>query len=175
MVLLAGASVSQYGRGLLLSLALVFVLPGAPPPAPIPKAQPTATIYLTFDDGPLNGSEDIDDAVRREQIKINVFVVGMQAMANPRLKSYCQLYETNPWIEVGNHSYTHAAEGYHAFYDLPELLLQDFLRCQKALHLQTQLARLPGRNMWRIKGRHSDDVKSGSACADKLFAAGFNA
>ena len=33
-------------------------------------------IYITFDDGPLEGSEDIDDAVRQEKINVNVFVVG---------------------------------------------------------------------------------------------------
>jgi len=157
--------------GTLLGIAMLWAADG--PQAPLAKPKPTGTIYLTFDDGPLNGSEDINDAVRKEQVKINVFVVGMHAMANPRLKSYCELYETNPWIEVGNHSYSHAVNGYHTFYASPEALLQDFLSCEKVIHLQTRLARLPGRNMWRIKERRSDDVKSGSACADKLFAAGF--
>lgn len=165
----------MFRNGCRLMIALLLTWPGwaEPPQSQAPKPRPTGTIYLTFDDGPLNGSEDIDDAVRKEQIKINVFVVGLHAMGNPRLKSYCQRYETNPFIEVGNHSYSHAQNGYHTFYASPEALLQDFLRCEKALHLATKLARLPGRNMWRIKERRSDDVKSGSLCADKLAASGF--
>ncbi len=159
----------RHALGAFLGLSLCL---GAVPVSPL-KPKPAGTIYLTFDDGPLDGSEDINDAVRREQIKINVFVVGMHAMANPRLRSYCQLYETNPWIQVGNHSYSHARDGYHTFYASPELLLQDFQRCEKVVHLQTRLARLPGRNMWRLPERKSDDVKSGSACADLLYASGF--
>lgn len=161
------------GCGILMGLAMTFAGWAEPPKTTAAKPKPTGTIYLTFDDGPLDGSEDVNDAVRKEQVKINVFVVGMHAMSNPRLKGYCQLYETNPWIEVGNHSYSHAVNGYHSFYVSPDALLQDFLRCEKAVHLLNRLARLPGRNMWRIKDRKSNDVKSGSACADLLFASGF--
>jgi hypothetical protein len=49
-------------------------------------------IYLSFDDGPLEGSEDIDDAVRVEKIKINVFVVGSYVRSVPRMRNYFQLY-----------------------------------------------------------------------------------
>ncbi|MFZ1036424.1 MAG: hypothetical protein WAU61_03960 [Smithella sp.] len=35
--------------------------------------KPPFHIYLSFDDGPLGGSEDIDAAVKIEKININVF------------------------------------------------------------------------------------------------------
>jgi peptidoglycan/xylan/chitin deacetylase (PgdA/CDA1 family) len=44
----------------------------------------TRYIYLTFDDGPLDGSEDIDDAVTKENIKINVFIVGQHAQSTKK-------------------------------------------------------------------------------------------
>ena len=134
---------------------------------------PTRTIYLTFDDGPLKGSEDVNDAVLREKIKINVFVVGLNTQQSKRLEKYLHLYEENSWIEVGNHSFSHAHNDYSAFYKNPDTVLQDFLKNEKTLNLASKLARMPGRNMWRLKERSVDDVKSGSGAADKLFANGF--
>lgn len=49
--------------------------------------KPTYHIYLTFDDGPLEGSEDIDDAVRTDKIKINVFVVGSHVRSVLRMST----------------------------------------------------------------------------------------
>src|SRR5579871_3701780 len=70
------------------------------------------TIYLSFDDGPLEGSEDINDAVKKEDIPINVFVVGLHATANKRMEGFYKLYEGNSYIEIGNHSFTHAYDHY---------------------------------------------------------------
>jgi peptidoglycan/xylan/chitin deacetylase (PgdA/CDA1 family) len=134
---------------------------------------PARTIYLTFDDGPLEGSEDVDEAVRREKIKINVFVVGISTQNSQRLQKYLQLYKNNSWIEVGNHSFSHAHSDYLAYYNNPDDVLQDFLKNEKILNIPNKLARLPGRNMWRLKDRHVDDVKSGSKAADALFTNGF--
>jgi peptidoglycan/xylan/chitin deacetylase (PgdA/CDA1 family) len=96
---------------------------------------PTRTIYLTFDDGPLEGSEDVNDAVRREKTKINVFVVGLNTQYSKRLQKYLHLYETNSWIEVGNHSFSHAHDDYYAYYNNPDAVFQDFLKNEKTLHL----------------------------------------
>jgi len=131
------------------------------------------TIYLTFDDGPLEGSESINDIVRREKIKVNVFVVGINAKNSKRLQEYLQMYKTNSWIEVGNHSFSHAHDDYQAYYNNPDAVFEDFLDNEKTLLLTNKLARLPGRNMWRLKDRSVNDVKSGSKAADKLFANGF--
>ena len=136
-------------------------------------APPTRTIYLTFDDGPLEGSEDVNEAVIREETKINVFVVGLNTQYSKRLQKYLHLYETNSWIEVGNHSFSHAHDDYYAFYNNPDTVLQDFLKNEKTLHLANKLTRLPGRNMWRLNDRRVNDVKSGSKAADTLFTNGF--
>lgn len=133
----------------------------------------TRYIYITFDDGPLEGSEDIDDAVRKEQIKVNVFVVGQHALSSKRMKSYFHLYETNPFIEIGNHSFSHAHDHYAAYYKNASAVLQDFSKCQDSLHLHTNLARQPGRNQWRLKNIRINDVSSGAASADSLYKKGF--
>ena len=135
--------------------------------------KPAYHIYLTFDDGPLEGSEDIDDAVRTDKIKINVFVVGSHVRSVPRMSTYFQLYENNPYIEVGNHSYSHAHDDYRLFYEYPETVYQDFERNERVLQLKTKLARLPGRNMWRIGNIAKNDVRSGSSAGDLLAKNGY--
>ena len=65
-------------------MACLFIgmvqLPLAAQEKPKEPKPPVLTIYLTFDDGPLEGSEDVNDAVRREKTKINVFVVGLNML-----------------------------------------------------------------------------------------------
>ena len=39
-------------------------------------------IYLTFDDGPLNGSENIDEVFKNEKLKVTVFLVGEHVEKN---------------------------------------------------------------------------------------------
>ena len=133
----------------------------------------TRYIYLTFDDGPLDGSEDIDDAVTKENIKINVFVVGQHAQSTEKMRRYYQLYLNNPLIEVGNHSFSHAHNQYEKFYENPQNVLQDFLKCQEQLKIPNKYARQPGRNQWRLKDTAINDVRSGSQSADLLYKNGF--
>ena len=133
----------------------------------------TRYIYLTFDDGPLDGSEDIDDAVTKENIKINVFIVGQHAQSTKKMRRYYQLYLNNPLIEVGNHSFSHAHNQYEKFYENPQNVLQDFLKCQDQLKIPNKYARQPGRNQWRLKDTSINDVRSGSQSADLLYKNGF--
>ena len=145
-------------------------------PSPILAPRPDSakyTIYLSFDDGPLEGSEDIDDAVRKEDIKINVFVVGAHAKINERLENYYKLYESNPYIEIGNHSFTHAHNHYKQYYSKPDSVWQDFEKNQETLHIKKKLARLPGRNMWRLKDVRINDALTGSKAADMLYENGY--
>lgn len=133
----------------------------------------TRYIYLTFDDGPLEGSEDIIDAVTKENIKINVFIVGQHALSNEKMRRYYQEYLDNPLIEVGNHSFSHAHNQYAKFYENPQNVLQDFLKCQDSLKIPNKYARQPGRNQWRLKDTAINDVPSGSLSADLLYKYGF--
>lgn len=127
-------------------------------------------VYLTFDDGPLDGSEKIADAVAYEKVPITVLLVGRHAEQKPH---YLDLYKQNKHIEVGNHSYSHARNHYSKFYFNPEGVLEDFLKSHDVIQPEDRVARLPGRNMWRIGERVKDDIPSGSEAADLLAENGF--
>jgi peptidoglycan/xylan/chitin deacetylase (PgdA/CDA1 family) len=134
---------------------------------------PLKHIYLTFDDGPLNGSENIDSVILGERLKVSVFLVGEHAEESRRLGTYYKLYEENPFVEVYNHSYTHANDKYAFFYRNPQNVLADIQRNEQYLHLRYKIVRLPGRNMWRIGNRKRDDGVSGAAAADLLMKTGY--
>lgn len=137
------------------------------------STQVMKTIYLSFDDGPLEGSEDINDAVNKEQIKVTVFVVGQHAIKDDRMKSFYKLYQNNSFIEIGNHSFSHAHNQYEAFYKNPVTVLKDFQKNQTVLSIPDKIAREPGRNIWRLKDIRINDVNSGAASADSLYKDGF--
>lgn len=137
------------------------------------KALPLKYIYLTFDDGPLDGSENIDSVILSEKLKINVFLVGKNILRSTRLDSFYQMYEHNPFIESYNHSFTHANNRYDSFYQNPQSVLTDIAENEKVLNLKFKVVRLPGRDMWRIGGRKRNDVKIGASSADTLAAHGY--
>lgn len=130
-------------------------------------------IYLTFDDGPLNGSENIDSVILAERLKISVFLVGEHAEKSKQLGNYYKMYEQNPFVEACNHSFTHANDKYKLFYSNPLSVLADIQKNEQLLNLRYKIVRLPGRNMWRIGNRKRDDGVSGSAAADLLAKNGY--
>ncbi|MFT3680927.1 MAG: polysaccharide deacetylase family protein [Ferruginibacter sp.] len=134
---------------------------------------PLKYVYLTFDDGPLNGSENIDSVVLAERLKISVFLVGEHAEQSKLLGNYYKLYEQNPFIEPYNHSFTHANDKYELFYSNPANVLADIQKNEMLLNLKYKIVRLPGRNMWRLNGRKKDDGVSGAAAADLLAKNGY--
>ena len=137
------------------------------------RKSPLKYIYLTFDDGPLNGSENIDSIILAERLKISVFLVGEHAEKSKELGNYYKLYEQNPFAEAYNHSFTHANGKYALFYSNPQNVLADIQKNEKLLNLRYKIVRLPGRNMWRIGDRKKDDEISGSAAADLLAKNGY--
>ena len=130
-------------------------------------------LYLTFDDGPLNGSENIDSVILAEKIKISVFLVGAHVAANREMTNYFKYYVENPYIDEYNHSFTHANNKYELFYSNPQTAIADIVKNQQFLKLPYKIVRLPGRNMWRINGRKKDDSISGASTADGLAALGY--
>lgn len=143
------------------------------PVKPLLTTEPVKYIYLSFDDGPLNGSENIDSVILGERLKISVFLVGEHAQKSKQLGTYYKLYEQNPYVEVYNHSYTHANNKYELFYSKPENVLADIQKNEQLLNLRYKIVRLPGRNIWRVGGRKRDDGTSGSAAADLLEKNGY--
>jgi peptidoglycan/xylan/chitin deacetylase (PgdA/CDA1 family) len=130
-------------------------------------------IYITFDDGPLNGSAKINDAAQTEQVKFNVFVVGRHIFLQKPMQQYYKMYQVNPLIEIGNHSFSHAHNRYKKFYANDSVALQDFFKNEKVMEIKTKIARLPGRNTWRLIDTAINNVSSGKAVADSLYKYGY--
>lgn len=134
---------------------------------------PLKYIYLTFDDGPLNRSENIDSVILAERLKISVFIVGEHAEMSRRLGTYYKLYEQNPFVEAYNHSFSQARNQYALFYRNPENVLADIQRNEREINLRYKIVRLPGRNTWRIGSRKKDDGRSDAAAADLVAQNGY--
>ncbi len=144
-------------------------------PEPIVKHSLPAqyTLYLTFDDGPSDGSTIVNEVSRVDSLPINVFLIGKNTYGNRKSRSIYQDYLDNPWVEVGNHSYSHAKDGYHNYFKQPALVLADFNRNKDTLGLTSQLCRLPGRNFFRVGALERDESGNGVAAADTLAANGY--
>jgi peptidoglycan/xylan/chitin deacetylase (PgdA/CDA1 family) len=128
------------------------------------------TLYLTFDDGPLKGSEKVNVIAAFDSIKINVFIIGKFVFKNDSTRQFFKAYQDNPFIEIGNHSFTHANSHYHSYYQHPEEVMSDFFLNNDTLHLINKITRLPGRNCWRINGISRNDVEDEKAAADSLVS-----
>lgn len=130
-------------------------------------------VYLTFDDGPLIGSQAIDSITTAKQVKTNVFLIGMHAEMSKRMYKYYQKYMTNPLIDSYNHSFTHAHNKFSVFYSQPQKAFADFDKNETALQLQHKIVRLPGRNIWYFDARRRVDLESGASTADLLHMNGY--
>ena len=162
-------------------LAISFLLffgcaPQKPtPPGPTPTPQPTANynVYLTTDDGPMWGSHYINDLILSEKVPLTAFVVGLHTQKGPKYLAYFESYRSNPYITLGNHSYSHAYGHYLAYYSNPTGVLADIKHNEELLNLPNKMVRLPGRNSWRLGNRHYDQDKSATAAADLLASNGY--
>lgn len=125
-------------------------------------------IYLTFDDGPLNGTANILDVLQAEQVPATLFMVGMHAEANAANRALLQRAKSMPLVTIGNHSYSHAYNHYRHFYGDTEGVVADMLRANAVLGLKPAVrARLPGRDVFRLPSMSKDDNSLGLAQAGR--------
>lgn len=127
-------------------------------------------IYLTFDDGPQNGTMNVYHIIKALDVKATFFMVGQHA-ADKALKNIVDsIRDSYPEILLANHSYTHASNRYHFFYDHPEMAMQDFLQAQESLQVPYKIIRLPGNSAWvrQDEVRASKLVKPVSLLLDSL-------
>lgn len=124
------------------------------------------TVYLTFDDGPLNGTANILDVLQAEQVPATLFMVGMHAEANAANRALLLRAKTLPLVTIGNHSFSHAYNHYRHFYGDTEGVVADMLHANAVLGLKPAVhARLPGRNVFRLPSMSKDDNSLGQARA----------
>jgi len=134
---------------------------------------PKKYIYLTIDDAPLNGSKYIDSVITSTQVKTNIFMVGNPIHGSGRFKKYHEMLKENRYIELYNHSYSHANHKYAKYYKNPEQVVSDFDKNMDEFNLRYYIARLPGRNLWQLGNRTKNYKQSGSEAAALLAEKGY--
>lgn len=149
---------------------------------PMPAPGERYFVYLTFDDGPLPGTDDCIAVLNDSNVKGTFFMVGAHMFSDWRRQQVRSAYQSGHL--VGNHSYSHWATAVH--YEDPPTgktnaeWLQDFRDCDAEMAEILELpsgtkfehARLPGKNAWRVGQIDRDDGNS-KRVADYIASKGY--
>jgi len=121
-------------------------------PKPIHKIKPNYkySIYFTSDDGPLKTTPILNQIVSDYEFPLTVFLVGRHLNQNPNRKEGLDAYRSNPYIYIGNHSFSHANFHYRRFYKDANRVIKDFKKNEEFLNITSKIARFPGRNVWDL-------------------------
>lgn len=130
-------------------------------------------IYLTFDDGPLSPTPYLTEIIHEKQIKMSAFVVGLHALMNKGFMRHLDAMKRSPYIEVCNHSYSHAYGKYQNFYSRPEAAARDIIGNEDKLGLLTKIVRMPGRDIWATDSIKRGWSQTGGKTASILLEKGF--
>lgn len=130
-------------------------------------------IYLTFDDGPNRGTENLLKVLRKRNICATAFLVGKHSYDSKKQRHDLDLLRQDPLIELANHSYSHAHNKYSNFYKNSAAVVHDFDRAKDSLQLHDKIARTPGRNIWRLNNINFTDIKNSNDAANSLKKAGY--
>lgn len=118
-------------------------------------------IYLTFDDGPQNGTMSCFKVCKDLGVKASFFMVGQHANSTRTKAIVDTIREAYPQILLCNHSTTHANGHYRYFYHHPQMAAEDFYKAQRTLQVPYKIIRLPGNSAWvnnnGIKATHLVD------------------
>jgi peptidoglycan/xylan/chitin deacetylase (PgdA/CDA1 family) len=143
------------------------------PKPPVKHQKSRKKLYLTFDDGPNKGTRNVYRIVTDEQVPVTFFVVGEHVFDTRWQHALYDSLQGSPWLDVCNHSYSHAHSCYRSYYAQPDSVVADFRHTQDTLHLDNAVARTPGRNCWRIDSLRYTDLKASTTAVDSLQRAGF--
>ena len=135
--------------------------------------KPQKYIYLTIDDAPMGGSEYIDSVISVAKVKTNLFLVGDHVNGSRKFLNYYETFKNNPYIEIYNHSYSHANNKYANYYRNPKSVLADFERNRSEFSITHKIARLPGRNLWMTGERKKNCRQTGTSAAELLAECGY--
>ncbi len=125
-------------------------------------------IYLTFDDGPNKGTENLLKIVHKHKIPVTAFLVGKHVFGSKKQTEDFHKLKNDTLVELANHSFTHANNNYSNFYENPETVLQDFNQARDSVKFNNNYARTPGRNIWRLNNIIETDIKKSKESADLL-------
>lgn len=130
-------------------------------------------IYLTFDDGPNRGTENLLKILHKRNVVATTFVVGKHINGSAKQKKDFADLQKDSLIEIANHSFSHADNRYSEFYKNPEKVVADFDSAHVLLGLNNKIARTPGRNIWRLNNINVTDISASKLAANQLQIAGY--
>lgn len=131
-------------------------------------------IYLTFDDGPNNGTLNVLNTVEVDSVPVSFFIVGYHVQKGKKQKAVLKALKESKDVALCNHSYSHAYNHYTKFYSDPTAVVNDIQRNNDLVKFNNHIVRMPGRNAWRIDTiSHTDIAESGPA-VDSVYTAGFD-
>lgn len=130
-------------------------------------------IYITFDDGPNKGTRQVLNVINEEQVPVSFFIVGEHVYGSREQQADWDSLRLSKWVEICNHSFTHAHNKFSKFYSNDTAVVADFERTQDSLQLHNRIVRTPGRNMWRTDEVNATDITKSKAAVDSLYNAGF--
>jgi len=138
--------------------------------------------YLTFDDGPLNGTQNVINILSDNRIDATMFMIGRHVEQNRYRKKLFQMAIDEPNILVANHTYSHANGHYSRFYSDKNRVIHDLQKMERKISIHDPLhskkcCRLAGRNVFRLPFIRRDDPaikkKREQTCYDALANRGF--
>ncbi|MDH6253585.1 peptidoglycan/xylan/chitin deacetylase (PgdA/CDA1 family) [Chryseobacterium sp. H1D6B] len=130
-------------------------------------------IYLTFDDGPNRGTENLLKILHKRNVCATAFLVGKHTFGSTKQKEDFELLKNDHLVELANHSFSHAHNKYTDFYKNSAAVVRDFNIARDTLKLTDKIARTPGRNIWRLNNINVTDIKSSAEAANSLKKAGY--
>ncbi len=110
-------------------------------------------LYLTFDDGPIRGTENVLRVLKEEGVDATMFCVGKHIL---KRKDLFEKEKQMSNLLVVNHTYSHANGHYRRFYSKVFRVLSDIEHGQLIVGGRKYL-RLAGRNVWRLPEVRRDD------------------
>jgi peptidoglycan/xylan/chitin deacetylase (PgdA/CDA1 family) len=132
------------------------------------------TIYLTFDDGPNNATQNVINIIKQEQVPATFFIVGLHVRVMNASRKVMPQLRKMPNVVICNHSYTHAFEGhYETFYREIGKCVNDFERCRDSVHFNNNITRTPGNNIWRTPKFNQTTYPRYKPVMDSIHNAGF--
>lgn len=131
------------------------------------------TIYITFDDGPNNGTTNLLEIAHERGVPITTFVIGQHVYGSKIQSRNFDKLKKDTLIELANHSFTHGKNQYFKFYKQPEKVVADFNRAKDSLKFKNNFTRMPGRNIWRMKDLDITDIRTSYVAANELQRNGY--
>lgn len=107
-------------------------------------------VFLTFDDGPQPGTENVMQSIKETGVNATFFMVGQHNAMTPGMRKYVdEIRNGAPTFWLANHSYTHAYNDHYVkFYHDPQGALKDFMRTDTSMQIPERIYRFPGNNAW---------------------------